>query len=101
MCSVIKPAHQPPRSDTSFTEVVVSGIDNPAEKPPQSHVSRQVVFDVLTNVPPLEVSCRIRQSRSLTHITGLPVLRIVDLHVTPNIGFGTSRRAGSSLYTCG
>src|SRR5260370_32347930 len=102
MCSGIKPADTPPRSDPVSRGVVVSGTDNPAERPPQSHVSRHVVFDVLTNVPPLEVSSRIRQSRSLTHITGLPVLRIDALYVIPNIGFGTSlRRAGFSLYTCG
>src|SRR6266851_1908658 len=53
-CEVIRPSHRRAHSDSCLAEVVVHRIDKSAEKAPSAHISRKIVFNVLTDVPPLQ-----------------------------------------------
>ena len=52
---VVQPAHRTPQTNTGLTQVVVHRIDETADKPLKAHVTGPVVFQVLTNVPPVEL----------------------------------------------
>ena len=88
---VVEPLHRRPHAVSGLADVVVHGIDQATEDPPEAHVPRRVVFPILANVPPSEVHRRIRQASGLADVRRGSAVRVGYVRAIPDVRFGTPR----------
>ena len=97
---VVEPAHRPTDFYTRSGEPIVKEVEPAANDPPQTHIARGVILDILAEFPPLEAGRRIGELSGLTKISGDFLLRIKAQSAIPDNGFSASGSRGCGAPIC-
>src|SRR5260370_20254278 len=87
---VIEPTHRTPQPNPGLAEVVIGRINQATENAPETCVSRPVILEILTNVPPGKRRRRIRYLRGLADVGRRSTIWIGYLRMSPDRGFAAS-----------